>query len=119
MVGTKGLLRSQNTKFFHDSYAIGKDVRNANGSLFTYSTRVDEIKTYPEYGYLNRVLTLCLNTDICTKLGLSVADFMHLDLATFNYIEEQYHKLKAETSKTANKVLRDLNITDDLKDHVS
>lgn len=106
---SKGLYKSQNMAFFNDSYRTGKDIRISR-SIFTYPVNAEDQSSHPEFGYLNRVLELCSRSDICSKLGLNIADFMNMDLNTFVYIEEFYNRLKAKEGNDTKDILKDNGI---------
>ena len=111
-VGSKGLHRSQSIAFFNDSYRMGKDIRDSR-SIFTYPVSVEEQNNHPEMLYLSRVLKLCASSDICNKLGLSIKDFMEMDLNTFSYIEDYWDKLTKKESKETKNILADHGINID------
>lgn len=109
----KGLYRSQSLAFFNDSYRLGRDVRSRN-TIFTYPVSQEEQNSFPEFGYLHRVLKLCSKTDICSKLGLSIVDFMNMDLNTYTYIEEYYNKVYEKESKMTEEIMKNNSL--DIKD---
>lgn len=105
-----GMARTVTFAEFNDTYCYGRDMRLANGrSTFMYRTRGDIDKLpHPEYGYLKRILTLCLRSDICQKLNISAFDLMQLDLATFEFIEQEYYTNKPVEQDTAEAAIRDM-----------
>jgi len=103
-----GISKSQNIRFFNEAYIAGTSIHDKNRSCFTYSKPVDAPIEYPEYNYLSMVLDLCLKSDICSKLGLSVSDFMQMDLGTFKYIQETYYKHKPKEQKEIENILKDM-----------
>lgn len=95
---------------FNDTYCYGRDVRLPNGrSTFSHRVRNDIDKLpRPEYAYLKRVLNMCLRSDICQKLNLSVFDFMQLDLATYEFIEREYYTNKPVEQNSAEAAFREM-----------
>ena len=113
--GTSGLNRTVAITFFNESYGYERDVRTPTGSSLMYHA-VDVRGVYPEYSYLKRALDFCLRSDVCQKLGLSVADLMGLDYATFNFIEKEYYDHKPVEQEVVDQLLKDVDVKQKLKD---
>lgn len=107
--GFTGLNRTVAITMFNESYAFGRDIRHDAGSALMYRT-VDVKGPLPEYAYLKRVMDLCLRTDIAQKLGMSMVDFMHLDYATFNYIEKEYYDHKPIEQDAVEEMMREMDL---------
>ena len=91
----EGLTRSVIMAHFNDSYCYGRDVRINSRSVMMYHIRadIDKYDTVAEQ-YLKRVLSLCLKSDICQKLNMSMVELMEIDYPTFEFIEREYYKHK-------------------------
>ncbi len=113
--GMTGLDRTVAITFFNESYAYQKDIRAPTGSSMMYHA-VAPSGTPPEYSYLKRILDLCFRSDICQKLGMSVADFMGLDYATFCYIEKEYYDNKPVEQEVVDQLLKEVDVKQQLKD---
>lgn len=107
--GSKGLFRAQNIAIFNDSYRLGHDIRD-NKSLITYSVSEKEKNNHSDMLYLPRVMKLCAKSEICSKLGISIKDFMEMDLNTFTFIEEYWEKLMKHESNETKNILNDHGI---------
>lgn len=90
----------------------GVDVREVGKgqTVFMYIVQnklADYLENY-QYAYLRRVLKFCFSTDFYKKTGLSVKDLMQLDLATFEYIEKEYHEFKPLENNALEDLMKDL-----------
>lgn len=108
--GADGLTKSVILTHFNDSYCYGNDVRTAYaGSVMMYSIRKD-IETFDTVAeqYFKRVLNLCLRSDICQKLNMSMVELMSVDYPTFELIEREFYKHKPAEQDIAAELQREL-----------
>lgn len=110
-----GINRSVAINFFNESYAFNSDVRISTGSGMMNHVTKDYQKLQPEFSYLRKVLNLCLSTDICQKLGMSLEDFMGLDLATFGFIEKMYAEHKPAEQEAVDELMRNADLANKIK----
>lgn len=97
---------------FNESYMYGVDVREVGkGStalLYHADDKlVDSIETY-KFAYLKRVLSLCLRSDLCAKLGMSLMEFMSLEYPIFEYIEKTFIETKPTEMEHMEELTKDL-----------
>ncbi len=110
-----GINRSVAINFFNESYAFNQDVRIPTGSGMMHHVTKDYQKLQPEFSYLRKVLHLCLSSDICQKLGMSLEDFMGLDLATFSFIEKAYADHKPAEQDAVDELMRSADLAKKIK----
>ena len=77
----------------HERTRTHRDPRT--GRMYT-DYQVDDLR--------QRALNLCEYEITHTNFGMSFTDLMHLDLATFEEIEDRVHKLAEETAKSMKKM---------------
>lgn len=101
-------------RLLNEAWMYGVDLRTVktDSNLMYHVDRqsVDEIEKV-KFGYLQRVLNLCLRTDICSKTGMSLADFMGLEYPVFEYIEKKYYEHKPAEQKALEDIAKDLTST--------
>lgn len=110
LTSVTGINRSLALSFFNESYAYDRDIRIPQGASMMYTIPKNVPVVYPEYAYLKRILDFCLKTDVCQKLGLSVEDFMNLDLATLEFIETSYYNHKPIEQEAIDGIMREADI---------
>ena len=111
IVGVDGMTRSVCMAQFNESYMYGVDIRKAGlDSILMYhiQDQMADMLEKQQYAYLRRVLNFCMSGDFVAKTGLSVKDLMHLDFATFEFIEKMYLEFKPVEQDNIENVLRDL-----------
>ncbi|MDE5759006.1 MAG: hypothetical protein K2H85_10415 [Allobaculum sp.] len=111
MVGMDGFYRSAMMAQFNESWMYGVDIRKVGlSSILYYHVQPDAADTIEKYRYshLTRVLSLCLKTDICQKLGMSLTDFMSLEFPVFEQIEKAYYEHKPIETEMVGDILRQM-----------
>lgn len=92
---------------FNQSYVRQKDILLNRNTGFLCLKEEDE--SLSSNAYFENVVRFCLNTDICSKLNMSVADFMRTDLFTFQEIKRLYEEYKPKVTKSLEELTRDLD----------
>jgi len=77
-------------RVFHESYMKETPFRSDTGFICC----VDDSLTQDSDGYITRVIDFCLHTNACEKYGLSIKDFMNMDLYYFTKLRDALYKLK-------------------------
>lgn len=82
-----------NTEFFNKSFY----------KRFTPSRNFlqceQEDNKYEDKQILDDILSFCMTTDVCNLLGMSVADFLELDLITYRQIRDKYDEMDEPRKK--------------------
>lgn len=101
-----GLVKARLIDIFNQSYIKQKDILlNRNTGFLCLK---DDNESLASNAYFENVVRFCLNTDICSKLNMSVADFMRTDLFTFQEIKRLYDEYKPKVTKSLEELTRDL-----------
>lgn len=109
-----GLARTITLYHANETYMYGTDIRTVGKeSVMMYKVNPGLAKQIEneKYSYLKRVLNLCLKTDICQKLGMSIADFMGLEVPVFSYIEKMYYENKPAEQSALEDIAKELENT--------
>lgn len=61
-----------------------------------------------DYSYLQDVIDLCLHTEVCKVMNLSLLDLMHMDYPTYMQIRDMMLKDKQEKIKEMERSQKDL-----------
>lgn len=77
-------------RVFNETYMTNSCIRPNTGFLCC----VDDSLANSSDGYVTRVLDFCLHTNACEKYGLSIKDFMNMDLYYFTKLRDALYKLK-------------------------
>lgn len=101
-----GLVKARLINIFNQSYIKQKDVLLNRNTGFLCLKDTEE--SLVSNAYFENVVRFCLNTDICSKLNMSVADFMRTDLFTFQEIKRLYEEYKPKVTRSLEEITRDL-----------
>lgn len=111
LIGVSDFARAACMAQFNETWMYGTDMRiYGRESVLLYHVKphaAEAVETY-KHAYLKRVLNLCLRTDICAKLGMSLMDFMTLEFPVFEYIEKSYYEHKPMENEMLGDLVRQM-----------